>query len=73
MVAKDGSHEAIVFNLVPTAGIPQAELMKVKTDILNIIILVLIKVVIKRKLNFVLMFCNWLNQSLLGALNHEEL
>ena len=29
MVAKDGSHEAIVFNLVPTAGIPQAELMKV--------------------------------------------
>ena len=35
MVAKDGSHEAIVFNLVPTAGIPQAELMKVKTDILK--------------------------------------
>ncbi|XP_023335053.1 phenylalanine--tRNA ligase alpha subunit isoform X2 [Eurytemora carolleeae] len=28
MVAKDGSHEAIVFYLVPTAGIPQAELMK---------------------------------------------
>ena len=35
MVAKDGSHEAIVFNLVPTAGILQAELMKVKTDLLK--------------------------------------
>jgi hypothetical protein len=28
-VAQHGSHEAVVFNLVPAGGISQAELMKV--------------------------------------------
>ena len=29
LVAKNGSHEAVVFHLVPPGGIAQAELMKV--------------------------------------------
>jgi hypothetical protein len=29
LVAQHGSHEAVVFNLVPAGGISQAELMKV--------------------------------------------
>jgi PheRS DNA binding domain 3 len=30
MVAEKGSHEAVVYNLVPPGGIAQAELMKVR-------------------------------------------